>query len=54
MHKSDFRVELCHVNFYVQNQVYAQVGVVVFDNVLMLLRERMVHKKLLLKQREVV
>lgn len=54
MHKSDFRVELCHVNFYVQNQVYAQVGVVAFDNVLMLLRERMVHKKLLLKQREVV
>ena len=40
MHKSDCRVELCHVNFYVQNQVYAQVGVVPFDNVLMHVAER--------------
>ena len=35
-----------------RDQICAQVVVAVFDNALMLLRERMGSKKLLLKQRE--
>ena len=45
MRQSDCRVQIRHVNRY--------VSVVPFDNALMLLRERMGSKKLLLKQREV-
>ena len=44
--QSDYRVQLCHVNCYACDQIYAQVGVVLFDKALMLLWV----KKLSLKQ----
>ena len=51
--QSDCRVQLRHVNGYIRDEICAQVVVAAFDNALMLLRERMRSKKLLLKQREV-
>ena len=52
VHQSDCRVQLRHVNGYIRDQICAQVVVAGFDNALMLLRERMGSKRLLLKQRE--
>ena len=48
----DCRVQLRHVNGYIRDQIYAQVGFKRFNKALMLLRERMGSKKLLLNQRE--
>ena len=53
MCQSDCRVQLRHVR-YIHDQICAQVVVAAFDNALMLLRERMGSKKLLLKQMEAV
>ena len=50
--QSDCRVQLRHVNGHIRDQICARVVVAEFDNGLMLLRERMGSKKLLLKQRE--
>ena len=52
MCQSDCRVQLRHAR-YIRDEICAQVVVAVFDNALMLLREGMRSKKLLLKQREV-
>ena len=52
VHQSDWRVQLHHVNGYIRDQICAQVGFKRFNKVLILLRERMGSKKLLLKQRE--
>ena len=43
--------EFSYGMLYRYNQIYAQGGVVPFEKALMLLRERMQSKKLLLKQR---
>ena len=51
-HQSDCRVQLCHVNGYIHDQICAQVGFKRFNKALILLRERMGSKKLLVKQRE--
>ena len=48
--QSDCRVQLRHG--HIRDQICARVVVAEFDNGLMLLRERMGSKKLLLKQRE--
>ena len=45
--------EFSYGMLYRYNQIYAQGGVVPFEKALMLLRERMQSKKLLLKQRGV-
>ena len=50
--QSDCRVQLRHINGYIRDQICAQVGFKRFNKALMLLRERMESKKLLLKQRE--
>ena len=47
---SEFRYVI--VNGYIRDQICAQVVDAAFDNALMLLRERMGSKKLLLHQRE--
>ena len=52
VHQSDWRDQLRHVNGYIRDQICAQVGFKRFNKALMLLRERMGSKKLLLKQRE--
>ena len=52
--QSDCRIQLRHIR-YIRDEICAQVVVVAaFDNAVMLLRERMGSKKLLLKQREAV
>ena len=50
--QSDWRIQLRHVNGYIRDQTCAQVGFKQFNKALILLRERMGSKKLLLKQRE--
>ena len=51
-HQSDCRIQLRHVNGYIRDQICVQVGFKRFNKALILLRERMGSKKLLLKQRE--
>ena len=50
--QSVWRDQLRHINGYIRDQICAQVGFKRFNKALILLRERMGSKKLLLKQRE--